>query len=158
MTKDEKPMNNRKIYYTGLFFLLASIVCGPAMAFDIIAHRGLPKYEAEHTEASLKAALLLEPTYVEPDVMLSKDNKFIVHHNLTLNATTNVKDIFPDKNRKDGGYYVVDFTLTELEKLNFYKPINEKTGKPSIAGRERNLKNPQKVLTFDRFGYRNQFQ
>lgn len=144
-------MTNKKIYFTALILLLGSIVCGPAVAFDIIAHRGLPKYEAEHTEASLKAALLLEPSYVEPDVMLSKDNQFIVHHNLTLNATTNVKDIFPDKDREDGGYYVVDFTLAELERLNFYKPINEKTGKPAIAGRERNLKKPQKVLTLDRF-------
>lgn len=95
----------------------------------IIAHRGASAYVPEHTLESKVLAYAMGADYVEQDVVMSKDNHLIVIHDLFLDELTNVADVFPNRQRKDGHYYVIDFTLEELKSLQFSEPFTIKEGK-----------------------------
>lgn len=84
----------------------------------VIAHRGASGYLPEHTLAAKALAYGMGADYVEQDLVMTRDDRIIVLHDHHLDQVTNVRDIFPDRARKDGKYYVIDFTLAELEKLS----------------------------------------
>ena len=88
----------------------------------IIAHRGASGYLPEHTLEAAAYAYALGADYIEQDIVLSKDSIPVVMHDIYLEFTTNVKRIFPNRKRKDGHWYVRDFTLSELKELN----VNER--------------------------------
>jgi glycerophosphoryl diester phosphodiesterase len=71
----------------------------------------------------------MQPDFLEQDLVLSKDNVPIVIHDIQLETVTNVKKKFPDRKRKDGSYYVIDFTFEELLQLNVNERLDRKTGK-----------------------------
>ncbi len=83
----------------------------------VISHRGASGYLPEHTTEAAAFAHALGADYIEQDVVLSKDGVAVVLHDVTLNATTNVADVFPDR-AVDGKYYVFDFQLDELRQLS----------------------------------------
>jgi glycerophosphoryl diester phosphodiesterase len=95
----------------------------------VIAHRGASGYLPEHTLASKAMAYAMQPDFLEQDLVLSKDNVPIVIHDIQLETVTNVKKKFPDRKRKDGSYYVIDFTFEELLQLNVNERLDRKTGK-----------------------------
>ncbi|MCK5863167.1 MAG: glycerophosphodiester phosphodiesterase [Candidatus Hydrogenedentes bacterium] len=92
----------------------------------VIAHRGASGYLPEHTLAAYSMAHALGADYLEPDLAVSKDGVLICLHDLTLNATTNVKDIFPDRARKNDKWYAVDFTLAELKQLRVVERMSHR--------------------------------
>jgi glycerophosphoryl diester phosphodiesterase len=55
---------------------------------------------------------------IEIDVILSKDDKLIVCHDILIDELTNVREVFPKRAREDKRFYVFDFTYDELKKLN----------------------------------------
>ncbi len=84
----------------------------------IIAHRGASGYLPEHTIAAKAMAYAMGADYLEQDLVMTKDNRIIVLHDHHLDQVTNVRDVFPNRARKDGKFYVIDFTLAELETLS----------------------------------------
>src|SRR5882672_8052551 len=68
---------------------------------QLIAHRGASGYAPEHTMASYQTALEQKADFVEPDLAISKDGVLICLHDDTLERTTNVKDVFPDRYSRD---------------------------------------------------------
>lgn len=94
-----------------------------------IAHRGSPGILPEHTLAGLALAYTSGPDYIEADVVLTKDEKLIVLHDIYLDTTTNVAQIFPKRARRDGRYYAVDFTLSEIQRLQIKERFNPKSKK-----------------------------
>ena len=94
----------------------------------VIAHRGASGYCVEHSEGAKALAHAHRADYIEQDVVLSKDKVFVVLHDLTLDATTNVKVIYPDKARADGKYYVADFTWDELKELELRGRVADQMG------------------------------
>ncbi len=78
----------------------------PVVLPKIIAHRGAPNYAAENTLASVRKAKELKATWIEFDVMLTKDGVPVVMHDRTVDRTTN------------GSGRVCDFTLARLSKLD----------------------------------------
>ena len=108
----------------------------------IIAHRGASGYLPEHTLASKALAFGLKSDYIEQDLVMSSDNYVIVSHDLYLNYTTNVKDIFPDRDRSDGKYYIIDFTLKELKKLKLSERFHE-------INKEKNIEFPGRFPVFN---------
>ncbi len=83
----------------------------------IIAHRGASQKYPENTMLAMKMALE-ESDYIEQDLQFTKDNKIVVFHDKYLNNVTDVKIKFnKNRSRKDGKYYVIDFTYDELKKL-----------------------------------------
>lgn len=98
-------------------------------AIDIAAHRGASGYLPEHTLEAYTLAHSFGVDYIEPDVVMTKDNELVLMHDHHLDTTTNVKEVFPKRKRKDGRYYVVDFTLAEIKKLKVQERFNPKNGK-----------------------------
>jgi glycerophosphoryl diester phosphodiesterase len=94
----------------------------------VIAHRGASGYLPEHTLESKVLAHSMNVDFIEQDLVLSKDNVPIVIHDIFLDQVTDVKKVFPDRNRADGRYYVIDFSFEELKTLSVNERINLKTG------------------------------
>ena len=87
----------------------------------IIAHRGAPGYLPEHTLESVTLAYAQGADIIEQDLVVTKDSKLIVLHDIHLETVTNVEQVFPSRKREDGRYYVLDFTLAELKTLNVHE-------------------------------------
>ncbi len=114
----------KRMKITGLSVLVASLYAFQAAAFDIIAHRGASGFLPEHTLAAMAMAYAQQPDYIEQDLVLTKDNRLIVLHDIHLETVTNVEQVFPARHRKDGRYYVLDFTLAELKTLKVHERTN----------------------------------
>ncbi|MCB9061367.1 MAG: glycerophosphodiester phosphodiesterase [Halobacteriovoraceae bacterium] len=94
----------------------------------IIAHRGASGYLPEHTLEGVAMAHAFNVDFIEPDLVLTKDNQLIVRHDIFLETTTNVAKLFPDRKRADGRYYAIDFNLDEIKKLS----VHERTKKDLV--------------------------
>ena len=95
----------------------------------VVAHRGASGYLPEHTLASKAMAYAMKPHYIEQDVVLSKDNVPIVIHDIYLDDVTDVRQKFPERNREDGRYYVIDFTFSELQSLQVTERFDHSSNK-----------------------------
>lgn len=101
----------------------------------VIAHRGAPGYLPEHTLESYAMAYGQGADYLEPDLMLTKDGVPIALHDRTLDATTNVAEVFPDRARDDGRHYAIDFTLDEIKQLAVRERVHPASGELVYPGR-----------------------
>lgn len=88
----------------------------------VVAHRGASGYAPEHTAAAYRLALAQGADYVEQDLAVTRDGALVSIHDPTLERTTNVEDVFPDRFTIDAKgekrWYVADFTLAELKRLD----------------------------------------
>ena len=87
----------------------------------LIAHRGASAYAPEHTIEAYKLAMEQGADFVEPDLQITKDGVLICLHDLTLERTTNVKKLFPDRAVEVKGkktWPVSSFTLAEIKTLD----------------------------------------
>jgi glycerophosphoryl diester phosphodiesterase len=101
----------------------------------IIAHRGASGYLPEHTLAAKVLAVGMGSDYIEQDIVLSRDGIPVVLHDLYLDAVSNVAQVFPDRHREDGKFYVIDFDLAELKQLGLNERIDPATSQPRYPGR-----------------------
>jgi glycerophosphoryl diester phosphodiesterase len=109
-----------KLYLLGLLILASTSQVITAKPL-VIAHRGAPGYLPEHTLQSVALAYAQGADFIEQDLVVTKDSKIIVLHDIHLETVTNVEQIFPSRNRQDGRYYALDFTLAELKTLNVHE-------------------------------------
>ncbi len=72
----------------------------------VIAHRGASGHAPENTLAAFKRAVGLGATFIETDLQLTRDSRFVAMHDGTVNRTTN------------GHGKVHDMTLAELRRLD----------------------------------------
>ena len=126
----------------GMLVLLGLVACGesaqrgaPTETLDAaptvavapvnIAHRGASAYAPEHTLAAYRLAIEMGADYVEQDLQLTSDGVLICMHDTTLNRTTDVEEVFPDRSREveirgepRAVWRVSDFTLDEIKTLD----------------------------------------
>lgn len=95
----------------------------------IIAHRGASGYLPEHTLESKALAFGQNADYLEQDLAMTKDDHLVVIHDHFLDQLTDVAKKFPDRKRKDGRYYVIDFTLEEIQSLEMTENFKIENGK-----------------------------
>jgi glycerophosphoryl diester phosphodiesterase len=95
----------------------------------IIAHRGASGYLPEHTLAAKALAYGQGADFLEQDVVLSKDGVPVIFHDTHIDTTTDVAKKFPGRQRADGRFYALDFTVAELKQLNVTERFHPKTGK-----------------------------
>jgi len=114
----------------------------------VIAHRGASAYLPEHTIAGASMAYAMAADYLEMDLVLSKDDHLIVNHDLTLEETTNVETVFPGRQRKNGKWYVIDFSLPELKTLNVHERAKDVKGTLSFPGRFPYQASEFRIVTF----------
>ncbi|MCC6795504.1 MAG: glycerophosphodiester phosphodiesterase [Candidatus Hydrogenedentes bacterium] len=92
----------------------------------VIAHRGASGYVPEHTLESYAMAHAMGTDFIEPDVVLTKDKVFICLHDIHLEMTTDVEQVFPDRKRADGKWYAADFTLAEIKQLHAHERLKNR--------------------------------
>jgi glycerophosphoryl diester phosphodiesterase len=90
-----------------------------------VAHRGASAYAPEHTLTAYRLALEQGADYVEQDLAVTKDGVLICLHDPTLERTTNVEELFPDRattvtweGKTERAWLANDFTLAEIEQLD----------------------------------------
>ncbi|MBX9790489.1 MAG: hypothetical protein K2Y37_16340 [Pirellulales bacterium] len=86
-----------------------------------IAHRGASWDAPEHTLAAYELAIKQHADFVEPDLQMTKDGVLVCLHDTTLERTTNVEEVFPDRAQLVGEkktWPVVEFTLAEIKQLD----------------------------------------
>ncbi|WP_435614854.1 glycerophosphodiester phosphodiesterase [Streptomyces coelicoflavus] len=81
---------------------------------DVIAHRGSSGMAPENTAAAIDLAVHQRADHVEIDVQRTKDGKLVNFHDCTMERTTNIEDLYPDRPH----YRVSDFTWNELRRLD----------------------------------------
>ncbi len=91
----------------------------------LIAHRGASAYAPEHSIDAYKLAIAQGADFVEQDLAVTKDGVLVSIHDLTLERTTDVEEVFPDRFVEDKSgpkpvrhWYVNDFTLAEIKRLD----------------------------------------
>ncbi len=96
----------------------------PSTAFNV-AHRGASAYAPEHTLEAYRLALDQGADYVEQDLGITKDGVLVCLHDLSLERTTDVEEVFPERATEvvEGGqvrrrWFVDDFTLAEVKRLD----------------------------------------
>lgn len=99
----------------GCAILSTSVIAQPNTDKVVIAHRGASGYLPEHTLPAKALAYAMKPDYIEQDVVMTKDDKLVVLHDHYLDRVTNVATVFPNRARKDGRFYAIDFTLAEIK-------------------------------------------
>ncbi|MDQ3488790.1 MAG: glycerophosphodiester phosphodiesterase [Acidobacteriota bacterium] len=112
--------------------ILVSLACATGAARQgtpsrkqLVAHRGASAYAPEHTIEAYTLAIQQGADYVEQDLAVTKDGVLVCIHDLTLDRTTNVEEVFPTRfvEDKTGAtpvrrWMVGDFTLAEIKQLD----------------------------------------
>ena len=126
-----------KIAVSTVLSLSVMSIAGAATAYKpaVAAHRGASGYLPEHTLEAKAMAYAMHPDYIEQDVVATKDNVLVVLHDHTLETTTDVAQKFPGRNRANGSYFAIDFTLDEIKSLRVTERFDPKTGKAVFPGR-----------------------
>lgn len=133
-------MRTRLFLLIGVFVLLTGIFvfAQPGRKKILVAHRGASAYAPEHTAAAYRLAIQQGADFVEQDLQITKDGILVCLHDLTLERTTNVEEVFPSRFHTDvtedqpqtaspaKHWYVSDFTLAEIKKLDAGSWFNEK--------------------------------
>jgi glycerophosphoryl diester phosphodiesterase len=110
-----------------LIALCCIAIAGPhsdaAGAKKLVAHRGASAYAPEHTLVSYRLAVEQQADYVEQDLAVTRDFVLICLHDESLERTTNVEEVFPDRAVLDPAtgkkqWLAVDFTLAEIKQLD----------------------------------------
>lgn len=101
----------------------------------VIAHRGASGYVPEHTLVATSMAHAMRPDFIEQDVVLTKDGVAVILHDHHLDTVTDVATVFPGRHRKDGRYYVIDFTWAELRRLRVHERVDLAKGSAVFPGR-----------------------
>lgn len=119
----------------------------------LIAHRGASAYAPEHTLVAYRMAIEQGADFIEPDLQITRDGVLVCLHDLTLERTTDVEEVFPDRFRAQGGegeedgedgegdrafrhWYVSDFTLAEVRRLDagrWFEPRFQGARVPTLA-------------------------
>ncbi len=91
----------------------------------LVAHRGASAYAPEHTMAAYELGIEQGADYIEPDLQITRDGVLIALHDLTLERTTDVEDVFPDRFQEAvvrgetvRVWPAADFTLDEIRTLD----------------------------------------
>jgi len=128
----------RRLIIAGPIFVLAILVFAQSGKKILIAHRGASAYAPEHTIEAYRLAIEQGADFVEQDLQVTKDGALVCLHDLTLERTTDVEEVFPDRFRADVSedqppgsqpakhWYVSDFTLSEIKRLDAGSWFNAK--------------------------------
>ena len=94
-----------------------------------IAHRGARSLAPENTIAAAHKALEVGADMWELDIRMTADDKPIVLHDNTLDRTSNVRDVFPDRKP----WLVHEFSFDEIRLLDFGSWLREQDPFGQIA-------------------------
>jgi glycerophosphoryl diester phosphodiesterase len=95
----------------------------------VIAHRGASAYLPEGTLPAKALAVGVGADFVEHDVVMTRDDRLLINHDLWLDNVSDVAKRFPGRERADGHFYVIDFDLDEILSLAVTERFNVVDGR-----------------------------
>ncbi len=122
----------------GAVFLVALTTLGHTQSGSarkvLIAHRGASAYAPEHTTSAYRLAIVQQVDYVEQDLAVTRDGQLICLHDDSLERTTDVASVFPDRFAVGTGgrrgpvkqWIANDFTLAEIKQLDAGRWFHDK--------------------------------
>lgn len=117
----DSSMTRRNLLACGAGGLMTSLSARKIL----IAHRGASAYAPENTLPAYRLAIEQGADYVEQDLQITRDGELVCLHDLTLERTTDVARIFPDRAQvqQTGGrtvrrWPVWEFRLEEIRRLD----------------------------------------
>jgi len=117
----------------------------------VIAHRGASGERPEHTLAAYRRAIAQGADFIEPDLVMTKDDVLVIRHENNITDTTDVADHPEFADRRTGktidghavlGWFTEDFTLAELKTLHARERLPQI--RPANAGWTE-----ERIATFD---------
>jgi len=122
-----------------LILALAATIPGPSSGAEELG--GLspaPKWIISSGHPSLPAGSLLGIALAVErgasslwlNLVLSADDQPVLLPDTRIDQSTDVKTVYPDRSREDGGFYSYDFTLDELQQLSLSSTVPEFTPAP----------------------------
>lgn len=106
----------------------------------VVAHRGASAYAPENTVPAFALAAEQGATWVEFDLQLTKDRQVVCLHDISLERTTDVEQVFPERGRAAASgsrtWILADFTLEEIRRLDagaWFDPKYRGTRIPTFA-------------------------
>lgn len=120
-----------------VLFFASLRLCENLSALEIIAHRGAQAKKPENTLVAERLAQKMGADWLEADIVATKDHQLILSHDLWLEKTTNIAQIFPSRRRADTHFYALDFSLAQLRTL---------TMRPRVADKGAQLEHPQRII------------
>lgn len=140
----------KKIIATVICMIIGGCMSLYALNLPVnIAHRGACAYLPEHTLPAKALAYGMQADFIEQDVVLTKDNRALVVHDIHLDTVSDVTEKFPDRAREDKRYYALDFTLAEIKTLRACERFNIASGAAVFAGRFPLWKSDFRLHTFE---------
>lgn len=105
----------------------------PAHEKTLIGHRGACAYAPENTLESYQLAIKQGVDYVEQDLQITKDGVLVCAHDMSLERTTDVASVFPDrfvenvvKGKTVKQWPLHTFTVAEIKRLDAGSFMGEK--------------------------------
>ena len=133
----------RMVAFAAIILMMSITGAAQYSKKTVVAHRGASAYAPEHTLAAYRLAIEMGADYVEQDLAVTKDGVLICLHDASLERTTNVEQLFPDRSvtisiegKTRRAWVANDFTLAEIKTLDAGSWFDKK-----FAG--------EKVPTFD---------
>jgi len=110
-----------------LFLFLSTLILAAVFPWHcsaklVIADGGGSGYITRNSLAATTLAVAMKADIIKLDLVLSKDNEVVVFSSPYLEDASDVAEVFPERNREDQHYYVLDFTLEELRQLRLKDP------------------------------------
>jgi glycerophosphoryl diester phosphodiesterase len=118
-------MQRRAVALIAIVLIMSAMTNAQYSRKTLVAHRGASAYAPEHTLAAYRKAIELGADFVEQDLAVTKDSVLICLHDASLERTTNVEDVFPERSmtialegRTRKAWVANDFTLAEIKRLD----------------------------------------
>lgn len=115
------PRPRPPVVFLSALLLQLLLILLPRMAAAqermIIAADGGSGGPLANTLPAVALAATLDIDLIELPLAVTKDDELVVFHDLILDPVTDVTEIFPDRARENGNYYLVDFSLAEIRQL-----------------------------------------
>ncbi len=124
------------VYFSDIVIPASKVKFGPGIGMPdraVIAHRGASYLAPEETEPAYLLARDMGVDYLEMDLQRTKDHALIVLHDDTLERTTNVKEVFPGREKDT----IDKFTLAEIKQLDagsWFNRANPDRARAKYAG------------------------
>ena len=128
-------MKTNSVYFSTVLLFCSCLFfsCAQASGQLTITRNGGGADLIENSLVATSIAVSQGADYLELPVNMSSDDQLVVFKDTTLNRLTDVADLFPERHREDGNYYVVDFSLGELRQLRLRNVFEEDRNSLSLG-------------------------
>lgn len=111
--------------FIALLLCVALVSHAGASDRKVMAYRGASGHMQENSLSAFVLAAAMKSDYISMSLVMTRDNRLVVFGDIDITTASNVTEIFPERARQDGKYYIIDFSLAELQQLSITPETDE---------------------------------